>query len=1073
VLYHYESNAILAKPIAGLDDICIFNAYKEYFEMLSGKGLKPKLNVMDNQATKHIKKFLTENDCKLQVVEPHNHRVNAAERAIQTFKAAFIAALATTDSAFPLQLWDRLTPQVEATLNLLRASRIDPTKSAYEILNGPYDWNRYPLAPLGCKAVVYEDGDTRGSWASRGVDAFYLGPSKDHYRCDHYYIPETRAYRVSGSSELFPQHCQLPSLTPHQHFRALTDELTDNTELASGTPKGRRLLKLLATRIDGLLRPIPTTLPHTAQQRVMESEQRADEQRVMEDYPIVTIPRLTDAPPIMTSRNPTAKRILKATPRLHRRVTRNNTPGIHLGPNVIEPIPIIEPQGPRTTKRVVKPTRIQPPRGHLAPRTTRTAISSIARQRVVTRHAINILTIREQASSSTVHTPRSLMKHAKIPLNFEHYANPMVHPVTGRTISSYKKLMHDPATAEVWQTAFGKDFGGMAQGCNRTGQKGTNAIFVMTHDEIMHALAAKKFFTYANPVVDFRPQKEDPHRIRITAGGNLINYEGDASVRTADLDTAKLHWNSVLSTTDARYMCLDIKNFYLTAALEYFEYMKIPLSLFPAWTIEQYNLNKFALNGWVYIEMRRAVWGLPQAGILANKRLRRKLAPFGYYECINTPGLWRHESRPLTFTLVVDDFGVKFVNKDDADHLIASIETTYKLTTDWTGNLYCGITLEWDYVSRTVDISMPGYIKKKLQEYDHILPKKLQTCPYSPEPKRFGTAAQAPLPPDASPKLDAKGIKRVQQIVGSILYYARAVDLTVLMALSSIAMEQTKATQKTMSRCIQLLDYLAGHSDAKIRFHASDMILNIHSDASYLSEAKARSRACGHFFMGWIPKDGAPIRLNGAFHVSTTILRFVVASAAEAELGALYHNCQTGIIFRLTLEDMGHPQPKTPVHCDNATAVGIANNTIKRQRSRSMEMRFFWVGDKIAQDMYKLAWHPGQENLADYQSKHHMGAHHVAVRPWYLHMKNSPRVLPRAERPSALKGCVGTLKDGYVRNVPLPRAPRIQHAKQVATQAHDTCYLAQVPRIHTWRDLTRSLAGLGRRTLLPFSLSLV
>jgi hypothetical protein len=94
---------------------------------------------MDNQVTKHIKKFITKNNCKLQVVEPHNHRVNAAERVTQTFKAAFIAALATTDSNFPLQLWDKLTPQVQDTLNMLRASQIDPTKSAYEILNGPYD----------------------------------------------------------------------------------------------------------------------------------------------------------------------------------------------------------------------------------------------------------------------------------------------------------------------------------------------------------------------------------------------------------------------------------------------------------------------------------------------------------------------------------------------------------------------------------------------------------------------------------------------------------------------------------------------------------------------------------------------------------------------------------------------------------------------------------------------------------------------------------------------------------------------------------------------------------------------
>jgi hypothetical protein len=136
---------------------------------------------MDNQATKHIKKFLNKNKCKLQLIELHNHRVNVAERTIQTFKDAFIVALATTDSDFPLQLWDRLMLQVQDTLNMMRTSKINPAILAYEALNRPYDWNRYPLAPLGCKAVVYEDGDTQGLWASRGVDAWYLGPSQDHY----------------------------------------------------------------------------------------------------------------------------------------------------------------------------------------------------------------------------------------------------------------------------------------------------------------------------------------------------------------------------------------------------------------------------------------------------------------------------------------------------------------------------------------------------------------------------------------------------------------------------------------------------------------------------------------------------------------------------------------------------------------------------------------------------------------------------------------------------------------------------------------------------------------------------
>ncbi len=100
------------------------------------------------------------------------------------------------------------------------------------------------------------------------------------------------------------------------------------------------------------------------------------------------------------------------------------------------------------------------------------------------------------------------------------------------------------------------------------------------------------------------------------------------------------------------------------------------------------------------------MWGLSQAGILANRRLWRKLAPFGYNERVNMPGLWKHKTQHILFTLVVNNFGVKYVSKNDINHLIASIKTTYTPTEDWTGNLYCGITLEWDYVNQNVDISM-------------------------------------------------------------------------------------------------------------------------------------------------------------------------------------------------------------------------------------------------------------------------------------------------------------------------------------------------------------------------------
>ena len=195
-----------------------------------------------------------------------------------------------------------------------------------------------------------------------------------------------------------------------------------------------------------------------------------------------------------------------------------------------------------------------------------------------------------------------------------------------------------------------------------------------TRPELIPCLIPRdRTITYTRIVVDYRPQKTDPNRVRLTAGGNLIEYPGELTTRTADLTTTKMLWNSVISTTDARYLCLDIKNFYLGTPMDRFEYMKMPLDIFPPATVEQYNLTQHAHNGFVYLEIRKAIYGLPQAGILANKLLRQRLRPAGYYEVAHTPGLWKHVTRPLQFTLTVDDFGVKYVGKENADHLLTSL----------------------------------------------------------------------------------------------------------------------------------------------------------------------------------------------------------------------------------------------------------------------------------------------------------------------------------------------------------------------------------------------------------------
>ncbi len=162
---------------------------------------------------------------------------------------------------------------------------------------------------------MYKNGDTWGSWVSRGIDGWYLGPSKDHYRCTLYYIPKTRAYRILGSTELFPQHCQLPNLSADQHFRTLTNKLAHEMATANKTPTGRRLIKLLQSKIMEILEPTPD--PTAQKTQGQEQRVRELQQLEIDKAPIFTIPHILNAPPIMKAQNPTAKWVLKNTPRLH------------------------------------------------------------------------------------------------------------------------------------------------------------------------------------------------------------------------------------------------------------------------------------------------------------------------------------------------------------------------------------------------------------------------------------------------------------------------------------------------------------------------------------------------------------------------------------------------------------------------------------------------------------------------------------------------------------------------------------------------------------------------------------
>ena len=232
---------------------------------------------------------------------------------------------------------------------------------------------------------------------------------------------------------------------------------------------------------------------------------------------------------------------------------------------------------------------------------------------------------------------------------------------------------------------------------------------------------------------------------------------------------------------------------------------------------------------------------------------------------------------------------------------------------------------------------MPGYVKKALIQFQHT--KKNNRIQHSPSPytpPEYGKKTQM-TDIDLSAAMTKDEKKRLQQVTGKFLYPARALDDTTMHALNCLSSRVNDGTEQTNKAIDHFLDYCHDNPDAIKRYVASDMILHVDSDAAYLVEPGAKSRAGGFFYLG--NKDGKLI--NGSTLILAKIIKNVMASAAEAEIAALFMNAKQAVPMRQALIEMGHPQPPTKIKTDNSTASGFVNDTIKQNRSKAIDMRFY------------------------------------------------------------------------------------------------------------------------------------
>jgi hypothetical protein len=955
LLYDYDSNLIWAVPIPTRTKLQILKAYKSTLKLLQSRGLKPQLQRIDNECSALLKEYMAQEHVTFQLTPKGKHARNAAEKGIQIWKDHFLAGVATASPNFPITQWDKLIDQANITLNLLRPSRINPQLSAYAQVFGAFDYNKTPLPPPGMRVLAHVLPSDRTSFGPHAIAGYAIGPAMEHYRCFKIFIPTTGRIRIADTVKWFPHgDLKLPIASKEALLHASIQDL-------SATIK--------SSIKNGILPPDGTTNRQTLLDLHHLFNNKAQPAPTTAPAEVPRVSRPTH-PTAALPKKPTPKQPANALPRV-----------------------------------VPSPTAPTPAAIQAHARTLRMQRRDLLRNR---------LTVHKSARTPQIATANSLAitNDALIQqLVSPDLAHAVLNPITGK-LEEYRKLQSG-ADSTNWVRGMFNELARLAQGSKLQNKTGTNTIAFKHPNE----LPPKKKATYARIVANYRPQKADPYRIRITVGGDRITYIGETFTPNADMTTAKTLFNSTLSTPNARFMGIDLKDFYLGTYLPTAEYMYLQRWLFPPEFIAEYNLHHlFNSKDRILCEITKGMYGLPQAGRLAYESLLEHLNKAGYVRTGITPGLFRHTSRDIIFSLVVDDFGVRYTRKEDALHLINHLEKDYVCTTDWDGKIFLGMHLQWDYQQRTVKITMPGYVKKALQRFEHPTPTHHQSSPHPYTPPQYGAKVQYAQSAEPS-TLTAEQKKFAQQVIGVFLFYGRAIDSTMLAAIGSIACALSTATWTDLhQRITQFLDYAGSNPNAALVYKASDMNLWIHTDASYLAETRARSRAGGfHYFSDkpTLPLNAAspPPMHNHPVLVVCKVIDAVMSSTQESETGAGFINAREGLAIRQAAIEMGHPQGPTPLQFDNLCATRILTGEIKQKQSKSMDMRFYWLRDRaLEQRQFNIHWKTGDRNLGDYPTKHHPKKHHKEIR--HMYVANSIHVTRRFRKAAQnLRGdCKGVLE---------------------------------------------------------------
>jgi hypothetical protein len=449
--------------------------------------------------------------------------------------------------------------------------------------------------------------------------------------------------------------------------------------------------------------------------------------------------------------------------------------------------------------------------------------------------------------------------------------------------------------------------------------------------------------------------------------------------------------NCVLHATaseDAFFGTLDLTDFHLGSPMPAPEFIIVHTALFSDQLLVDLNMTPHvqkdeAGKDFFYARVDKTMPGFLQAGLRACEHVTSLLLKHGYYQ--TQPCMFTHNTDPTFFALVVDDYGVKHTDRVHFDRLVACSSQKCHVKAHPIASSFLGMTIAHDRTARTITTSVPNYIPNLLARHrpDGC---KLYDSPSTCTPPSHGKSTpQLPATDDSPPSSPAQTLE-LQQVIGSSLCCARCNDLTMLEAVARLASLQSHPTVNLMKSLDRLVGRVAKHPNHCRAIRPSNMLLQCHSDASYLPLPNSGSKAGGYIALGY----HTPNFLNSPLHCTSTIIPVVVASAGEAELAALFANVQIPIMLRSMLANLGYPQPYTPVWCDNEFVKGTCESPVRPKKSKSMDVRFNWCRQRASNGIFTVPFIPSLANHADFFTKSLSAMRHLEMVPLFVTSPTKP-----------------------------------------------------------------------------------